>query len=65
MVLGMISAGEASDTVPKMMDKLSDIFDKEVDNAIKSMTQKLGANYDYSNGCSYIYNHGGDYDTNV
>jgi general secretion pathway protein F len=41
MVLGMISAGEASDTVPKMMDKLSDIFDKEVDNAIKSMTQSL------------------------
>jgi general secretion pathway protein F len=41
MVLGMISAGEASDTVPQMMDKLSDIFDKEVDNAIKSMTQSL------------------------
>ncbi len=41
MVLGMVSAGEASDTVPQMMDKLSDIFDKEVDNAIKSMTQSL------------------------
>ncbi len=41
MVIGMISAGEASDTVPKMMDKLADIFDKEVDNAIKSMTQSL------------------------
>lgn len=41
MVIGMISAGEASDTVPKMMDKLSDIFDKEVNNAIKSMTQSL------------------------
>jgi general secretion pathway protein F len=41
MVLGMISAGEISDTVPGMMTKLSEIYDKEVNNAIKSMTQSL------------------------
>jgi general secretion pathway protein F len=41
MVLGMIAAGEVSDTVPKMMDKLADIYDSEVNNAIKSMTQSL------------------------
>ncbi|MCB1140732.1 MAG: type II secretion system F family protein [Leptospiraceae bacterium] len=41
MVLGMIAAGELSDTVPKMMDKLADIYDSEVNNAIKSMTQSL------------------------
>lgn len=41
MALGMLIAGEASDSVPEMMNKLADIFDKEVDNAIKSMTQSL------------------------
>lgn len=41
MVIGMISAGEVSDTVPQMMSKLADIFDSEVNNAIKSMTQSL------------------------
>ncbi|MCB1160649.1 MAG: type II secretion system F family protein, partial [Leptospiraceae bacterium] len=41
MVLGMLSAGEASDTVPEMMNKLAEIFDKEVNNAIKSLTQSL------------------------
>jgi general secretion pathway protein F len=41
MVLGMIAAGEISDTVPQMMNKLADIYDKEVDNTIKSMMQSL------------------------
>jgi general secretion pathway protein F len=41
MVIGMIAAGEVSDTVPSMMSKLSEIYDKEVNNAIKSMTQSL------------------------
>lgn len=41
MFLGMIAAGEISDTVPDMMNKLADIFDNEVDSAIKSMTQSL------------------------
>ena len=41
MVLGMISAGEKSDKIPQMMNKLSEIYDEEVDNVIKSMTQSL------------------------
>ncbi|GBF49073.1 type II secretory pathway protein F [Leptospira ryugenii] len=41
MVLGMISAGEASDQVPQMMTKLSEIYESEVDTAIKSLTQSL------------------------
>lgn len=41
MVLGMMSAGEISDQVPEMMNKLADIFDSEVNNAVKSMTQSL------------------------
>lgn len=41
MVIGMISAGEASDKVPVMMNKLSDVYDKEVNNAVKSLTQSL------------------------
>jgi type II secretory pathway component PulF len=41
MVLGMLSAGEISDQVPEMMNKLADIFDSEVNNAVKSMTQSL------------------------
>ncbi|MCE9500582.1 MAG: type II secretion system F family protein [Leptospira sp.] len=41
MVIGMIAAGEVSDKVPEMMNKLADIFDEEVDNAVKSMTQSL------------------------
>jgi general secretion pathway protein F len=41
MVLGMIGAGEVSDQVPQMMEKLSEIYEGEVNNAIKSMTQSL------------------------
>ncbi|MCH5431884.1 type II secretion system F family protein [Leptospira interrogans serovar Canicola] len=41
MVLGMISAGEVSDRVPEMMNKLADIYDSEVDTAIKTMTQSM------------------------
>ncbi|TGM56724.1 type II secretion system F family protein [Leptospira vanthielii] len=41
MVLGMLSAGEASDKVPEMMNKLSEIYESEVDTAIKSLTQSL------------------------
>lgn len=41
MVIGMVAAGEASDTVPQMMDKLSEIYEGEVENTIKSMTQSL------------------------
>jgi general secretion pathway protein F len=41
MVLGMMSAGELTDQVPEMMNKLADIFDSEVNNAVKSMTQSL------------------------
>ncbi len=41
MVLGMLSAGEASDKVPEMMTKLSEIYESEVDTAIKSLTQSL------------------------
>ncbi|AAN49572.1 type II secretion system F family protein [Leptospira interrogans] len=41
MVLGMIAAGEVSDRVPEMMNKLADIYDSEVDTAIKTMTQSM------------------------
>ncbi|MCB1179487.1 MAG: type II secretion system F family protein [Leptospiraceae bacterium] len=41
MVLGMLSAGELSDTVPDMMNRLADIYTREVDNSVKSMTQSL------------------------
>ncbi len=41
MVLGMLNAGEASDKVPEMMTKLSEIYESEVDTAIKSLTQSL------------------------
>lgn len=41
MVLGMLAAGEITDQVPEMMNKLADIFDSEVNNAVKSMTQSL------------------------
>lgn len=41
MVLGMLSAGEASDTIPQMMEKLAEMFDEEVNNAVKSLTQAL------------------------
>lgn len=41
MVLGMLSAGEVSDSVPKMLLKLADIFDEEVNNTVKSLTQSL------------------------
>lgn len=41
MVLGMLSAGEASDRVPEMMNKLSEIYESEVDTSIKSLTQAL------------------------
>lgn len=41
MVLGMLSAGEASDKVPEMMNKLSEIYESEVDTSIKSLTQAL------------------------
>ncbi|MDF3821518.1 type II secretion system F family protein [Leptospira sp. 96542] len=41
MVLGMLSAGEASDRVPEMLNKLSEIYESEVDTAIKSLTQSL------------------------
>ncbi|WP_001029467.1 type II secretion system F family protein [Leptospira interrogans] len=41
MVLGMIAAGEVSDRVPLMMNKLADIYDSEVDTAIKTMTQSM------------------------
>ncbi|WP_411822694.1 type II secretion system F family protein [Leptospira sp. 'Mane'] len=41
MVLGMLNAGEASDRVPEMMTKLSEIYESEVDTAIKSLTQSL------------------------
>lgn len=41
MVLGMLTAGEASDKVPEMMNKISEIYESEVDTAIKSLTQSL------------------------
>jgi len=41
MVIGMIAAGEASDRVPQMMDKLSEIYEGEVEATIKTMTQSL------------------------
>jgi type II secretory pathway component PulF len=41
MVIGMVAAGEVSDKVPQMMDKLSEIYEGEVENTIKSMTQSL------------------------
>lgn len=41
MVMGMITAGELTDKIPEMMNKLATIFDQEVDNTIKSMTQSL------------------------
>lgn len=41
MVVGMMAAGEASDRVPQMLDKLSEIYEREVENTIKTMTQSL------------------------
>jgi general secretion pathway protein F len=41
MVLGMMAAGEVSDTVPEMLNRLSDIYTREVDNSVKAMTQSL------------------------
>ncbi|TGN18543.1 type II secretion system F family protein [Leptospira idonii] len=41
MTLGMLKAGESSDKVPEMMTKLSEIYESEVDTAIKSLTQSL------------------------
>jgi general secretion pathway protein F len=41
MVIGMIAAGEVSDTVPQMMSKLAEIYEREADNTIKSLTQSL------------------------
>ncbi|EPG75872.1 type II secretion system protein F [Leptospira fainei serovar Hurstbridge str. BUT 6] len=41
MVLGMMSAGEVSDRVPEMMNKLAEIYDSEVDNSLKAMTQAI------------------------
>ncbi|PJZ68524.1 type II secretion system protein F [Leptospira perolatii] len=41
MVLGMMSAGEASDKVPEMMNKLAQIYDSEVDSSLKAMTQAV------------------------
>ena len=41
MVLGMVAAGEMSDQVPEMLMKLSEIYENELDSAIKSMTQSL------------------------
>jgi len=41
MVLGMLTAGEASDTVPEMMQKISEIYEGEVDTSVKSLTQSL------------------------
>ena len=35
--LGMLSAGESSDRVPDMVEKVADVFDDDVD----SMVQKL------------------------
>ncbi|EPG67260.1 type II secretion system F family protein [Leptospira wolffii] len=41
MVLGMMSAGEASDRVPEMMNKLAEIYDSEVDTSLKAATQAI------------------------
>ena len=41
MVTSMIAAGEKSDKIPQMMEKLSQIYDDEIDNVIKSLTQSL------------------------
>lgn len=41
MVLGMMSAGEASDRVPEMMNKLAEIYDAEVDTSLKAATQAI------------------------
>ncbi|TGK04266.1 type II secretion system F family protein [Leptospira langatensis] len=41
LVLGMMSAGEASDRVPEMLNKLAEIYDTEVDTSLKNATQAI------------------------
>lgn len=41
MVLGMIAAGEASDQVPELLKKAGGIYEKEVETAIKTLTNSL------------------------
>ncbi|PKA19652.1 type II secretion system F family protein [Leptospira haakeii] len=41
LVLGMMSAGEVSDRVPEMLNKLAEIYDQEVDSALKNATQAI------------------------
>ena len=41
LVIGMIAAGEASDQVDGLMGKVGQIYEKEVDTAIKTMTNSL------------------------
>jgi len=38
MVLGMLSAGEASDRIPEMVEKIADILDDDVDSTISKLS---------------------------
>lgn len=41
MLMGMLSAGEVSDTVPEMINRIADVLDQEVDAAIQKMSTLL------------------------
>jgi len=41
MVLGMIAAGEASDNLDKMLVRVGDVYDTEIDLSISSMTRMI------------------------
>ena len=41
MILGMLSAGEASDNIPGMVNKIADILDEDVNAAIQKFSTLL------------------------
>jgi type II secretory pathway component PulF len=38
MTLGMLSAGELSDTVPQMVGKIADVMDTDLDSTIQKLS---------------------------
>jgi type II secretory pathway component PulF len=41
MILGMLSAGEASDRIPDMVMKIADVLEDDVDSAIQKLSSLL------------------------
>jgi general secretion pathway protein F len=41
MILGMLSAGEASDRIPEMVSKIADVLEDDVEAAIQKMSSLL------------------------